>query len=159
MPQESTIGAALEQDHREIDARFASFAEGVAAGRVEAEQLQAASDGLRRHIWVEEELHFPPLRAAGLLGPLLVMLREHGQIWDLLDRLEAQVSDHDDPAAMHQTYGLLESILGEHNAKEEVIVYPAGDERLTGDVVASIRTALTTGEPPPGWTCEMAGRG
>ena len=102
---------------------------------------------------------FPPLRAAGLLGPLLVMLREHGQIWDLLDRLEAQVSDHDDPAAMHQTYGLLESILGEHNAKEEVIVYPAGDERLTGDVVASIRTALTTGEPPPGWTCEMAGRG
>lgn len=151
-----TIGMVLEQDHRQIDAHFETFAEGLANGRIERAELLAASDALRHHIWVEEELHFPPLRAAGLMGPVLVMLREHGEIWDLLDRIESLLDA--ESAALTATFGHLKAILDEHNFKEERIVYPAGDEQLDPETMASIRSAFDTGTRPAGWVCQMAGR-
>ena len=44
-----------------------------------------AMESLRRHIFLEEQLLFPPLREAGMIAPVLVMLREHGEIWQSLD--------------------------------------------------------------------------
>ena len=158
MSQESTVGAALEQDHRRIDEQLAQFGIGLAGGRVEHDVFRSAAADLRRHIWVEEELHFPPLRAAGLLAPVLVMLREHGRIWDLLDLIEGRLADGSAPSRMQVGYGQLETVLNEHNFKEERILYPAGDAQLDADVAAQIHTALTGGERPPDWVCQMAGR-
>ena len=46
-------------------------------------------DGLRRHIYLEEEFLFPPLRAAGMMAPLFVMVRQHGELWDAMRALDA----------------------------------------------------------------------
>lgn len=158
MSQNTTVGAVLEQDHREIDSHFEAFAQALMDGRIEPTHFDAASEGLRHHIWVEEELHFPPLRAAGLLGPVLVMLREHGEIWDLLDRIEAALADGGDLAAARESFTRLAAVLGDHNMKEERILYPAGDAQLDPDTAEAIRSALATGTRPSGWACEMAGR-
>jgi len=153
-----TIGQVLEQDHHTIDAQLAAFADALAQGRVDADSLAAGSNALRHHIWVEEELHFPPLRAAGLMGPVLVMLREHGQIWDLLDRADSQVAGGAPVVELQQTWHALADVLTAHNSKEEQILYPSGDEILDEQTAQSVRTALQAGVTPAGWVCEMAGR-
>lgn len=65
----------------------------------------------------------PQLRDAGLFGPVMVMEREHGEIWAVLDALEAAITQGSarpdvtgDPAA-------LTTLLANHNAKEEPIVH------------------------------------
>ena len=110
---------------------------------------------LRHHIWVEETLHFPPLRAGGLVAPLMVMVREHGEIWDLMDRLESEVGAGVDP---QPTWQALMAVLEAHNAKEELIVYPNGDQILTERMADDVRHALLSEETPEGWVCQLAGR-
>ena len=154
----ASIGAELENDHRAIDGHFAVFAAGLASGRILTDELRIGSDALRHHIWVEEEFHFPPLRAAGLMGPILVMLREHGEIWDLLDGLDELVALQAGADALIPLWTECHAILEQHNLKEERILYPAGDGQLDAENKADISWALAKGTRPGDWVCEMSGR-
>lgn len=150
------VSVTLEQDHREIDARFATFGAALGSGTVDEAAFRAGSEGLRQHIWVEEQFHFPPLRSAGIFGPILVMLREHGEIWDLLDGISAALAAGSAAPALVGPFGRLEALLENHNVKEEQILYPAGDAQLDEDVAAQIRQALTDGQRPTDWSCEQS---
>ena len=90
MPANS-LAAVLEREHHDIDNGIEAFAALLAAGEVDAEPLRRAAGALRRHIYIEEALVFPPLRDAGLVAPVFVMLREHGQLWRTLDALDAEL--------------------------------------------------------------------
>ena len=168
-----SAGELLERDHRRIDEGFARFAESLSGPAVDRAAFHDAALALRHHIYIEEVHHFPTVKATGLMAPVLVMLREHGEIWDLLDALgdvlgneNGNDSDNgtsndrgnDDNAAARGLWQQLATVLDEHNVKEERIVYPAGDEKLPPEAAATIATALAMGETPPGWTCQMAGR-
>src|SRR5690606_6189552 len=100
----------------------------------------------------------PALRASGLMAPILVMLREHGQIWDLLDALESGLAEGAPTGVVAETWAELEQVLAEHNLKEERILYPAGDQVLPAEVAEEVLTGLASGITPQGWVCEMAGR-
>lgn len=152
-----TVGQSLEHDHHLIDGQFAAFAQALAEDRIDTASLSAATEALRHHIWVEEQLHFPPLREAGLFGPVLVMLREHGEIWNLLDRAAAQAAQGS-VADLDQTWHSLAELLTAHNAKEEQILYPSGDQILDEPTARAVATALATGARPDGWVCQMAGQ-
>lgn len=154
-----TIGQVLENDHHKIDRHFAVFATSLGNGVVDGAQLTAGITALRHHIWVEEELHFPPLRAGGLMGPIMVMLKEHGELWDLLDRLETQVAEGAVVADITTTWQAAAALLEAHNAKEEQILYPSGDKILNTDTAADIQDALVNDTMPEGWVAQMAGRG
>src|SRR5699024_5483125 len=82
------LSAALEREHREIDTGIEQYTTGVGAGGVDTAPLKRAMEGLRRHIYLEEEFLFPPLRAGGLMAPLFVMVKEHGELWQTMDRIE-----------------------------------------------------------------------
>src|SRR5690606_14935451 len=97
-------------------------------------------------------------RAAGLLGPVLVMLREHGEIWDLLDATEGALLVDDVPRA-RGSWEQLADVLEQHNLKEERILYPAGDERIAPADAELILATLASGEMPADWRCEMATEG
>ena len=86
------LSAALEREHREIDEGIEAFAAALVKGEEGVAPLTRAMEALRRHIYLEEEFLFPPLRDAGLMAPVLVMLREHGEIWRAMDRLDAAVA-------------------------------------------------------------------
>lgn len=153
-----TAGQVLEHDHHRIDERFADFARSLAGAVPDTAAFTEAADALRHHIYVEEEHHFPVLRAAGMMAPVLVMLREHGEMWDLLDTIADALAAGDTDTARASWPTLAETI-EQHNAKEERILYPAGDNALADDVAAEVISTLTTGTAPDGWVCEMAGRG
>ncbi|HLS45780.1 MAG TPA: hemerythrin domain-containing protein [Ornithinicoccus sp.] len=150
---DTTLTEALEREHREIDAGLEAFL--GQAGEGGTEDLGRASAALRRHIYLEEQFLFPPLRAAGLLAPVLVMLREHGDIWRTLDDLEHQVALQDGSAASSHCRALL-AMLEAHNAKEEPIIYPEGDARLSPEAKQELQDFLEGGRMPDGWVCAMA---
>jgi iron-sulfur cluster repair protein YtfE (RIC family) len=150
-----TLTSALEREHHEIDAGIESFLGGLAVGESRADDLSRATAALRRHIYLEEEFLFPPLRAAGMLPPVLVMLREHGEIWRRLDEIDAV-----DLAAEPQRAGTacaeLVELLSGHNAKEEPIIYPQGDAVLTDEAKRELHAAIDAGRMPDGWVCAQA---
>ena len=149
-----SLAAALEREHHEIDEGIEEFASGSPPG--DRGPLTRAIRALRRHIYLEEEFLFPPLRDAGLMAPVFVMLREHGQMWETLDTLErdlaAGAAGKTAVALCHQ----LTVQLQHHNMKEERILYPQADEVLTASASDRLRTFLDTGELPEGWICQKA---
>lgn len=147
-----TLTAALEHEHHEIDAGIEAFLDGLSAGEWRTGDLTRAVDGLRRHIYLEEEHLFPPLRAAGMLAPVLVMLREHGDIWRTLDVIESLDPDADHEHAREQCAALLVQ-LAAHNAKEEPIIYPQGDLVLDDAAKRDLHALLESGQLPDGWVC------
>ena len=152
-----TVGEVLEHDHHRIDAWLEKFAEALTRGEVDADSFAQGTEALRHHIYVEEALHFPPLKRAGLFGPIMVMLREHGEIWDLLDQIQAGIEAEESPGQVYEVWQHLEHVLREHNLKEERILYPAGDDILDEEQSDDILSTLAEAEMPDGWRCEMAG--
>lgn len=152
----ASLGAALEREHREIDEGIEEFRSGLAAGVRKTEPLTRAAGALRRHIYLEEEFLFPPLRAAGLMAPLFVMVREHGEMWRTLDTLQAKLADGSASAPVLDTCGQLVAGLESHNSKEEAIIYPQADVVLSASVTAELRAFLDSGSMPDGWVCQGA---
>lgn len=148
------LGDALEREHREIDEGLAIFAAGLADGAPRLDALNDAAAALRRHIYLEEEFLFPALRAAGLIAPVMVMLREHGEIWESLDQVLDHAIDgkttHGSPGA----YDRLTVLLNVHNEKEEAILYPATNSALRREEQDSLLAFLGSGALPEGWVCE-----
>lgn len=145
-----TLAAALEREHREIDEGIEAF---TASGGQETGPLKRALDALRRHIYLEEEFLFPPLRDGGLMAPVFVMLREHGEIWRAMDRLEGELGGEAGQAAAHELLAILER----HNSKEEPILYPQADAVLTPEAAERLHGFIASGRTPEGWVCQGAG--
>lgn len=148
-----TVAGDLDREHREIDEGIVAFTESG-----DTERLRAAVAALRRHIYIEEEVLFPPLQDAGLMAPVFVMLREHAQIWRTLDALEAQV-DAGRTAADPATAALCRELtvqLQHHNPKEERILYPEADRLLPAAVRTEVAALVDAGELPKGWVCVRA---
>jgi len=141
----TTLAQALQQEHVDIDAGIDG----------EGTMLDAIA-ALRRHIYLEEKLLFPPLREAGMLGPVMVMLLEHGQMWHLMDELEPILrEDPADPRIGSLRRDLVAQIEA-HNPKEEMILYPQADTALDEESSSELRDFLEAGSMPDGWVCDRA---
>ena len=151
-----TLGAALEREHRQIDAGIEAYLAGL-DGPVDPVPLLAALTGLRRHIYLEEQFLFPPLKAAGLMGPIFVMLREHGRLWTSMDNVEQLLADPDTGALRKACTALL-GLLDAHNSKEEPIIYAQADALLSAEAGAGLADFLAHGTTPEGWVCSAASR-
>ena len=112
--------------------------------------------GLRRHIYLEEEFIFPPLKETGMMMPVFVMLREHGELWDAMAGLDDLLSADADPEMIQGACRELLSRLDAHNSKEEPIIYPHLDSDLDEGARAQLREFLVDGRMPDGWVCERA---
>lgn len=153
-----SLADALEREHHEIDDGIEAFAAGPAPRDRDPAPLRTAIRELRRHIYLEEEFLFPLLRRGGLAAAILVMLREHGQIWATLDALESDVTAAASDTVLMLCHQLAVQ-LQHHNLKEERIVYPQADETLPIQERARLRELLATGELPDGWVCQRASAG
>ena len=153
-----TLAAALEREHREIDAGIESFTSGSRAG--DALSLSGAIQALRRHIYLEEEFLFPSLRtgapAPALAAAVPVMLREHGQMWDVLDLLEREIVTASRGETALTLCRQLMDMLSPHHLKEEEILYAAADDLLTRAAEVRLRGFLAYARLPGGWSSEMA---
>lgn len=151
------LGSALEREHRDIDGGLEAFTAGSTTGSYDVVALLRALSALRRHIHLEEVFLFPPLRDAGLMMPIMVMEREHGELWQLMDQLQ---QSHDGGAASAElvsTCRELLSLLDRHNSKEEPLIYPQADADIDGGTTARLQEFMSSGTMPAGWVCHRAG--
>lgn len=152
-----TLRDALEREHHEIDDGIEAFTAGAVSGDAAAGPLTRAMYALRRHIYLEEVFLFPPLREAGLVMPIFVMLREHGELWRTLDQIDADLrSDPSGESAVEHCRQLLDQ-LAAHNQKEEPVIYPQADSVLSAAASAELRAFLADGHLPDHWAAERAG--
>ncbi|HUH72322.1 MAG TPA: hemerythrin domain-containing protein [Mycobacterium sp.] len=152
-----TLSAALQREHREIDTGIETFIGKLECGSMQPEPLTAALEALRRHIYLEEVLLFPPIREAGMVMPILVMLGEHGQLWRTMDTLTDLLADGTDSRRLGDTCRQLLDQLHQHNCKEEPIIYPHADTDLPPQTSAELTRFIETGRTPDGWVCRQAG--
>ncbi|MGV0834775.1 hemerythrin domain-containing protein [Mycolicibacterium thermoresistibile] len=155
MTMAETLSTLLEREHRQIDAGIEEFIHGPPHAESSAHDAMRALDTLRRHIYLEEEFLFPPLRDSGFIPPVLVMLREHGEIWRLMDAVQALLCAGDRDGARNRCIELL-AHLATHNGKEEPIIYPRGDAVLPPETNTELRRFIDSGVLPPGWVCAHA---
>ncbi|MBE7454439.1 MAG: hemerythrin domain-containing protein [Kofleriaceae bacterium] len=129
---ETTVTGYLSADHDRLDALLEELTALVAAGDLApaARLLVGFAAGLGRHIRLEDELLFPTFeRVTGHDGPTAVMREEHRMIEEHLAGMEAALASRD-PAAFTLERAALVAVLGDHNVKEEAIVYPLTDDHL-----------------------------
>lgn len=150
------LSEALEAEHKVVDAGIERFTHAVADGLPDTESLREVLDLLRRHIYVEEEFLFPPLREAGMVMPILVMIKEHGEIWNLMDQLETANRQSAAKSELISIANQLLELLERHNSKEEPIIYPQVDLTLSESVTAELNDFLAQGDMPAGWVCEKS---
>jgi len=149
-----TLASALEQEHREIDRAIEDYLASSDENGGRVESLTQAMTALRRHIYLEEEFLFPPMRDAGFVAPIFVMLREHGELWDTMGTIDRELAA--DPAEVPGRCKWLLAQLTKHNQKEEPILYPHADEVLGAPASAELVTFLERGSIPDGWVCANA---
>lgn len=145
-----TLADALEREHQQIDHAIDHFL----GDRGDATALLGAITALRRHIYLEEEYLFPALPDPALAAPVFVMLREHAQMWRLLDALEDALRTRDDRSEAARLCKELSIQLQHHNQKEERILYAAAATTIPTELTGRIRGLIDSiPEAPPGWVC------
>ena len=154
---EVSLAAAFTAEHHDIDAGIEQYLADTAEPdpRQRAVPLQNAMAALRRHIYLEEEIVFPHLPKGALMMPLMVMRREHGEIWQRMDALEEILQDPaGDSTGVEQACAEILALLDKHNMKEEPVIYPHMDADLTDQEQKKVLKLLAGGEMPKGWVCE-----
>ena len=151
-----TLSAALEREHREIDSAIETLVEKLDCGSLQPEPLTAALEALRRHIYLEEVFLFPPIREAGMVMPIFVMMREHGELWRTMNALTELLADGSDDERLRDTCRQLLDQLDQHNSKEEPVIYPHADLGLPPPTRAELVRFIETGRTPDGWVCQQA---
>lgn len=142
----------LEAQHRRIDEGIKPVADGTGGLSPLAESLAV----LRLHLYLEEELLFPPLAKSGLAMPVFVMKREHGEMWPLLQALTVACEAKAELATLREPCQRLFRLLQIHNPKEEQIVYVAADRLAAGRADGLLVETLQTARLADGWVCAMA---
>jgi iron-sulfur cluster repair protein YtfE (RIC family) len=128
-----SVTAYLGWDHHRLDEALRSVSQAVCVGRF-TDAVAGYHEfelGILRHLRIEEELLFPVFEArSGIVnGPTAVMRDEHRQVRRALGLMRSGLQGGD-----ADSYGdglrFFQSVLPDHNAKEEHILYPALDSLL-----------------------------
>jgi regulator of cell morphogenesis and NO signaling len=133
--QFETVTQHLAQDHRRLDKIIDDLCAMVEDGELDRAEysFKDLDGGLRRHIRLEEELLFPVFDVrTGLCGPTQIMRYEHRHIEQLLVELSQALAEGRRRAASSALTTLLQ-VLGNHNIKEERILYPKTDQALSDE--------------------------
>lgn len=155
---EPSLAEAFTREHHQIDSGIEEYLADAASAQDperRARPLLVATEALRRHIYLEEEVVFPHLPQGQLMMPLMVMRREHGELWRRMDELsaileEGSAGSRDIDAACTELLSLLDA----HNSKEEPIIYPHMDTDLGPAEQSLVRELLVEGALPEGWVCQ-----
>jgi regulator of cell morphogenesis and NO signaling len=150
-----TLREAMEREHHQIDGGIEEFVGGLADKKSYA-GLLSAMNALRRHIYLEEEFLFPPLRESGMMAPIFVMLREHGEMWETMTALDTLLASEPDAGVLRERCDVLLVQLERHNTKEEPIIYSEAEQVLPDPLKDELRSFLDSGELPDGWVCQVA---
>ena len=131
----TSITDYLGSDHKRCDELFASAETHANEQRWKDAQadLKAFNAALERHFTMEERVLFPAFEEAtgNTQGPTYVMRMEHQQMRSMLSILEESLANHDADSFFGYSE-TLNTLMQQHNLKEESILYVMTDRVLSG---------------------------
>lgn len=137
----TSIAEYLTFEHRECDRLMEPAEDHARKGRWDAaaQAFDAFETAFTAHLSKEERVLFPALeaQAGGPLAPVEVMCGEHEAMEELIARIREGLAAHD----VDEFTGSLDTLallIGQHNMKEEHVLYPMA-ERLLPDAGAMVR--------------------
>lgn len=129
----TTIADYLTAEHRACDCLLEPAEDHARAQRWDAAAacVRAFVDALAAHLDKEEQVLFPALEAAAGngFGPTQVMRGEHDGMRELFDRLQDDIARRD----LGDFLGSIDTLtilVGQHNMKEERVLYPMAAQLL-----------------------------
>ncbi|HJV85061.1 MAG TPA: hemerythrin domain-containing protein [Noviherbaspirillum sp.] len=131
----TTISRFLGSDHKRCDDLFANTETSVSNGQWDqaATSLNEFVDAVERHFGMEEQVLFPTFEKAigSTEGPTRVMRMEHEQMRSMMAMLKDALAkrDADDFFGHSDTFN---TMVQQHNMKEETILYQMSDRVLSG---------------------------
>ncbi len=141
----TSIQEFMTQHHKQCDDLLVE-AEGAIANNDWTEvatDWNAFEKETLHHFELEEQVLFPEFEAqTGMVGgPTNVMRQEHSQIKAMFEQMKQAIAEQDQERAM----GVIEStmlFIQQHNMKEEQILYPMSDNRLSNgeELVARMKS-------------------
>ncbi|RZI42777.1 hemerythrin domain-containing protein [Herbaspirillum sp. HC18] len=138
MPERSymrTITGFLGNDHKRCDELFAQTETCVSENRWPDAQseLNTFAEALEHHLAMEEKVLFPEFENAtgNNMGPTRVMRMEHEQLRSILTVLR-EALDQRDAEAFFGYAETFNTMIQQHNMKEESILYVMTDNILAG---------------------------
>ncbi len=124
MGMDATIAERMSEQHEAIDARLATTAMHLDAGRLAmaADAATALATALRHHAHVEEAYLFPAFASSPVadLEVLATMHAQHAEIAELVAALSAAAAAHDQGHAL-RAKAALHAALGAHDDEEELL--------------------------------------
>ncbi|OWW21460.1 hemerythrin domain-containing protein [Noviherbaspirillum denitrificans] len=143
-----TISSHLGTDHKRCDDFFAQ-AETAVAGTLwtNAElAMNAFVEALEQHFAMEEQVLFPAFEEAtgSNAGPTSVMRMEHRQMREVISAMNESLAQRDADGFLGYSE-TLNTLMQQHNMKEESILYPMSDRVLDGQQEALIGAMRETG--------------
>ncbi|HYC43602.1 MAG TPA: hemerythrin domain-containing protein [Noviherbaspirillum sp.] len=145
-----TISRHMGTDHKRCDDFFAQAETAVAATLwTNAElALNAFCEALEQHFAMEEQVLFPEFEEAvgSREGPTAVMRMEHRQMREILADLNDCIAKRDADGFLGYSE-TLNTLMQQHNMKEEGILYPMTDRVLNGRQESIIGAMREVGIP------------
>lgn len=153
-----TMGAAdlhavLAEDFPDIERAIRDFLVQRGGVEVATEDLRAAMEKLRRHIYLEEEFLFPALAEADWAGPVFAMSKEHRELWSTLDRMEEHLNAQSPLREQQDVCRILRAEVERHVSKEDPIVFGHAEEALSPEGQSDLRYFVENLARPSGWEC------
>lgn len=131
----STISEHMADDHKRCDDLFLAAEKAAATGdwKVAQQSFNEFHQAMARHLAMEEQVLFPDFETAhgSSMGPTQVMRYEHGQMRELMGALQTAADAENRDEFMGEAETLL-VMMQQHNAKEEMMLYPMTDQVLAG---------------------------
>ena len=140
-----SLTAHVCREHGLLNALLRDVCHDVDTGQLDAARIsgEAFERRLARHLRVEERLLFPLFEArVGILGgPTATLRQEHREIERCVS-LMREALDRGDADAFQDSLRLLRTILRQHYAKEEHVLFPTTDAALSESERVAARERL-----------------
>ena len=129
-----SISEHMTSEHKRCDLLYLEAEKAVMDGDWDSarQQYQKFYLSMLQHFEQEETVLFPDFEElqGSALGPTQVMRMEHEQMLELLDNIQNALQAEDNDAFMGEADTLL-MFMQQHNAKEEMMLYPMSDQALS----------------------------
>jgi hemerythrin-like domain-containing protein len=135
----------MSTDHKDCDTQFAQLESSVDAQKWDdaLEQFGAFESHMLKHFAMEEEVMFPAFNESGAQGcnPTGVMIMEHDQMRGIMRQMAEAIENKDKEKFLGYSENLL-FVMGQHNMKEEQIMYSLADNALDSEAIIEKMKAL-----------------
>lgn len=128
-----SITEHMTSEHKSCDLLYLAAEKAVLEGdwSKSRQEYQEFHQSMKQHLEMEEKILFPDFeKVQGTdMGPTHVMRLEHEQMLTLMDNIQSALDAEDKDEYLGEADTLL-MFMQQHNAKEEMMLYPMSDQIL-----------------------------